>query len=292
MHESDPDPLEVLRTLHIHDAMGAERVRGGFDTLIWRVERPGGPCALRLFRAEQQATARKEEIVMRAAGAAGVPAPAVLAAGVWQGRAALLLEWCAGDTLLGALQRAPHRLWQLGTAFGRAQAAIHAVPPPPELLPSADAWVRWCGPGEEALQRRLRALAPHPYALLHLDYHPLNVLAADGRISATLDWANAQAGDPRADVARTHSILLVEPLGRRMPLPLRAARLVLALAWRAGYRAAAGPLRDMAPFYAWAGAVMQVDLAPRVGRPHGPSATGMERVRAWTGRWKRRAGIA
>ncbi|HWQ12976.1 MAG TPA: hypothetical protein VNL77_09255, partial [Roseiflexaceae bacterium] len=73
MHEPDPNPLEVLRALGIHDATGAERARGGFDTLIWRVERPGGPCALRLFRPEQQRTARKEEVVMRAGRAAGVP---------------------------------------------------------------------------------------------------------------------------------------------------------------------------------------------------------------------------
>ncbi|HWQ11756.1 MAG TPA: hypothetical protein VNL77_03095, partial [Roseiflexaceae bacterium] len=77
----------------------------------------------------------------------------------------------------------------------------------------------------------------------------------------------------------------------RQPLALRAARLVLALAWCAGYRAAAGPLREMAPFYAWAGAVMQVDLAPRVGRPAGPTPAEMGAVRAWAERWKRRAGV-
>ena len=47
--------------------------------------------------------------------------------------------------------------------------------------------------------------------LLHLDYHPLNVLGEAGAISGVLDWTNADGGDPRADVARTGAILRFLP---------------------------------------------------------------------------------
>ena len=52
-----------------------------------------------------------------------------------------------------------------------------------------------------------------------------------------------------------HSILAIEPSWPRGP-HLTIVRLVLARAWRHGYERAAGPLGDMALFYAWAGAVM------------------------------------
>ncbi|RCK68847.1 hypothetical protein DT076_14510 [Desertihabitans brevis] len=49
-------------------------------------------------------------------------------------------------------------------------------------------------------------------ALLHLDLHPLNVLVGDDdEVSAVLDWANARAGDPALDVARTWALLAAHP---------------------------------------------------------------------------------
>uniref|UniRef100_UPI001300A5FE aminoglycoside phosphotransferase family protein n=1 Tax=Desertihabitans aurantiacus TaxID=2282477 RepID=UPI001300A5FE len=49
-------------------------------------------------------------------------------------------------------------------------------------------------------------------ALLHLDLHPLNVLVGDDdEVSAVVDWANARAGDPALDVARTWALLTAHP---------------------------------------------------------------------------------
>jgi aminoglycoside phosphotransferase (APT) family kinase protein len=127
--------------------------------------------------------------------------------------------------------------------------------------------------------------------LLHLDYHLFNVLVEHGRVSAVLDWTNARAGDPRADLARTHTILLVDPGTRRLPAYQRAMLALFERAWQSGYRSVAGPPGEMALFYAWAGAVMQRDLAPRVGQPSGPTAREMLAVRRWAERWRRRAGV-
>ena len=57
------------------------------------------------------------------------------------------------------------------------------------------------------LQRRLHALPwPGGQPLLHLDFHPLNVLMAeDGPV--VIDWTNAHAGPPGLDVAMSALIL-------------------------------------------------------------------------------------
>ena len=124
----------------------------------------------------------------------------------------------------------------------------------------------------------------------------MNVLVADGRVSAVLDWANARVGDPRADLARTASILRFAPLdpGVLRPLESLVRRLFIA-GWRRGYREVAGPIGGMAPFYAWAGAVLIHDLTPRLGRPDLPwldpnswSAFGSGRMAGWSERaWRR-----
>ena len=224
---------------------------------------------------------------MHAALAGGLPIPAIHLAGNWRDRPALLLGWCAGEPLLRTLQRQPGQLWRLGTQFGRMQAAIHTIAPAPTPDLPPDGWIAWAGADETALQARLRAVAAGAGRLLHLDYHPLNVMTHGRRMTAVLDWANAQIGDPRADVARSYSILAIDPSWPRRP-HIAIFRRFLAHAWRRGYEQAAGPLGDMALFYAWAGAVMLHDRAPHLASaPHDPLA----RVRRWTTAWKRRAGI-
>ncbi|MCL6506782.1 MAG: hypothetical protein K6T59_07135 [Bryobacteraceae bacterium] len=47
----------------------ATPVHGGWDTLLWKVEHGGEAYALRLFRAEQVETCRRETAAMRAAAA-------------------------------------------------------------------------------------------------------------------------------------------------------------------------------------------------------------------------------
>ncbi|MEO7913019.1 MAG: phosphotransferase, partial [Roseiflexaceae bacterium] len=284
--QPDLDPHAILAALGITGAAEATPVSGGSDTAIWRVAHGQQLYALRVFRAGQTTTYRREIAAMRAAHAGGLPIPAIHAAGSWHDRPALLLSWCAGEPLLRALQRHPRRLWSLGTQFGRMQATIHTITPAPAPeLPPND-WLAWAGTSETALQTRLRAVAPAATQLLHLDYHPLNLMTDGRQMTAVLDWANARVGDPRADAARSYSILAIDPNGQHQ-LHITIFRQILARAWRHGYEQAAGPLGDMALFYAWAGAVMLRDLAPRLANaPHNPLA----RVRRWTNAWKRRAG--
>jgi aminoglycoside phosphotransferase (APT) family kinase protein len=284
--QPDLDPHAILAALGVMGAAEATPVAGGADTAIWRVAYGQQLYALRVFRAEQAASYQREIAAMRAAHNGGLLIPAIHAAGSWHDRPALLLSWCAGEPLLHALQRHPERLWSLGTQFGRMQAAIHAIAPAPAPELPPDDWIAWAGADESALQTRLRAVAAGAMQLLHLDYHPLNVMTDGRQMTAVLDWANARVGDPRADVARSYSILAIDPNWPRQP-HIAIFRQILARAWRRGYQQAAGPLGDMALFYAWAGAVMLRDLAPRAAR----SGLQLDRVRRWMNGWKRRAGI-
>jgi hypothetical protein len=59
-----------------------------------------------------------------------------------------------------------------------------------------------------------RKSRPRP---LHLDLHPLNVLVDDdGEPTGVIDWANAAAGDPELDRARTWSLLTLDPAARAL----------------------------------------------------------------------------
>jgi aminoglycoside phosphotransferase (APT) family kinase protein len=252
---------------------------------MWKVEYEDQTYALCVFRPGEHEDCEHERVVMAAARAAGLPVPEVHAAGVWQDHPALLLTWLAGRMVADELRVRPWQVWRLGIAFGRMQAAIHAVPVPGLLRQQPDAWIAWKCEGEQPLQDRLRHLSSDE-ALLHLDYHPQNVLTDGKQITGIVDWTNAHAGDPRADAARTVSILRVDPLARKPLLQWLGLR-IFELAWCIGYQRAGGRLKEMALFYAWAGTVLQYDLAHRY--KHRPRE--LTPARRWTNKWKARAGM-
>jgi aminoglycoside phosphotransferase (APT) family kinase protein len=290
-HDPTLDPADILAALGVTNASAMTPVHGGTDTTIWRVEHGATTSALRVFRPEQAATYQREIEAMEAARQAGVPVPAVHTAGIWHDRPALLLSWCPGVPLSDAIWRRPWRVVSLGRAFGRTQAQIHRIPTRPSWRHQRADWIDWAGPDEQRLQTALQHMAQHRTALLHLDYHPLNILADGTQITAVLDWANTRLGDPRADVARTYTILMVEPhTPGRQPLALALARRLLTWNWRRGYEQVAGALPEMAWFYAWAGAVMARDLAPRVSNPHSWwQPQHLAHIQHWTAAWKQRA---
>jgi len=285
MTQSELPPLEMLRALGINGVSTLTPVRGGFDMAMWKVEHDGQAYALRVFRPGAHEDCERERVVMAAARALDLPVPEVQRAGAWQDRPALLMTWLSGRTLEDELHARPWRLWSLGIAFGRMQAAIHAVPAPDLLRQQPEAWIAWKCEGEQTLQDCLRHLPPEQEALLHLDYHLRNVLTDGKHITGVVDWTNALAGDPRADAARTVSILRVDPLARKPFLQWLGLR-IFERAWRAGYQRERGRLTEMSLFYAWAGTVIQRDLAPRYKHRLHELAP----ARRWTDKWKAQAG--
>jgi aminoglycoside phosphotransferase (APT) family kinase protein len=164
------------------------------------------------------------------------------------------MSWCAGQPILQTLAARPWRVWTLGTALGRIHARIHNVPVDANLM------------------RLLPAIeiGNRPRSILHMDFHPLNVMSEGRGITGVLDWAKVALGDPRVDLARTVTLLRLAPTPPGSPTPLmRSLRAILELAWRTGYRRLDRPdaFRGMNPFYVWAGEWMERDLRPKLGKP-------------------------
>jgi aminoglycoside phosphotransferase (APT) family kinase protein len=269
------DPIAVLRDLGIGGNLSVERMTGGADMLNWRVATAENVFVLRVFRPDQGPAADREAAAIEVAASA-VPVPRVLGRGVWEDRPVTLLEWCPGRPLWQELASAqPATAEAFGVEFGRIEARIHGLRAPEDW--PTNTWLRWAA--DEAISERAGAMQESP-ALLHLDFHPANVLVQDGHITAVLDWVNARAGDARADVARTYSILVADPSARKEDWPSRAFR----RGWRSGYAREAGWPAGLAPFVAWAGAVMRRDLAERLSDEERRS------VDAWADRWAKRIG--
>jgi aminoglycoside phosphotransferase (APT) family kinase protein len=159
-------------------------------------------------------------------------------------------------------------------------SAIHAVPAPPGL-PNYRRTTGGTIP--KALERRLASLGAGANALLHLDYHPRNVLTDGHSITGVIDWTNARSGDPRADLARTTSILRLDAGPDPPSLPVRAILTIFEAGWRRGYRRSGGSPGDLDLFYAWAGVMMAHDLAAK------RDAAFLARVRRWTAARQTRA---
>ncbi len=288
MTTTHPDlaPRAILASFgYGEDIRAITPVTGGADTAIWRVDRPEGSYALRVFRTAQARDCAREAAVLDAT-LPGVPMPKLHAVGTWHNRPAMLIGWCAGQTLAAAIQAAPLRLPALSAEFGRIHAHLHAASVPTALLAEQRPWFDWQHSSGGALGKRLRAIPTPRPALLHFDYHPLNVLIDNQHVSAVIDWTNVQVGDRRADLARTITILRLSPMPNGIP---KFIPRLIEQNWRRGYRSVAGSLGGMAPFYAWAGVAMINDLSPRLGK--GVTEAQLAAVREWVEYWEDRAGI-
>ncbi len=184
----------------------------------------GNGDVLRLLRHPGDAPQLADEAAaMRAAAAAGVPVPAVGEGVTVAGRPGLVMERIDGRDLFSLVGRQPWRIRSISRLTGHLHARLNAVPAPAGL-----------GTLHERMQRSI-ALSPHVPAdlrapaldtlyrlpggesLLHGDFHPANIMDANGR-TAIIDWASASRGDPAADFARTMV------LGRVTPMPPGVSR--------------------------------------------------------------------
>lgn len=291
------DPATILSALEVETTTVPVRVTGGQDAAIWRFEDgDGSSYALRVISAFREVGFRRELEAIRVAREGGAPVPEVKASGQVDSHLAMVTEWCAGKPMLVALSGQPWRLWRFARLMGREQARLQQMKPSAGMKEGApDYWLRRSGTGDPIagalLDRGVRT-----DALVHMDFHPLNILVNEGVVSGIIDWTGAAAGDWRADFAMTASILSVGPIppGPLRPL-LGRARLLLCGAWRGAYEKVAGPVDDdeLAPFMAWAGATMLNEMEPRAreGRQW-PTMEDLEPIRKWKRNWSQRAGLA
>lgn len=192
--------------------------------------------ALRYIRkAGMEERGGNEATALRLAHEAGLPVPANLAVGVHEGHPVFVQEFLPGRPLAEVLKARPWASRAWGRRFGALQARLHAVEPAGLRRFDESPWRELAGHAglvaavEEAHRDSARVFC-------HLDFHPMNVLAEDGEISALLDFTNAAAADVRTDLGLTWAIL------EAAPLPGGVARRAVgtivrrfALGWREGY---------------------------------------------------------
>lgn len=261
---------------------------------IWRVVTGNQTLALRLFGPDDAVVRAWEQSAMELAADAGIPVPVVHHTGSFETYPYLVTDWLPGVRVADALRSSPHRSRDIGRIFGKLQAELHAIRAAGELRRN---WIDWPVAGPARVRDRLMKLHLCEDALLHLDYHPENVLTDGRRITAVLDWTNVHAGDPRADLARTYVIMTVLPgISRPLRAALALPRRRFLRGWWEGYSEVAGQVDDMPVFYAWAGHALAGDISRKRGHPE----TGftdeivdaeVARILRHTARWEREAGL-
>ena len=290
--EQSVDPRRTLSALGYTEVSEPVRIMGGWETLIWRFQTPDGrDHSLRVyFVPGSHAMARRESIALRTCEEAGQPAPRIEKFGEHDGMPAAVLTWCPGVPILTAVEQKPWLILRLSRIFGRAHARLHTVPAPVELRAEApDEWLGRVPECHKHLAERMKAVDLATDVLIHMDYHPLNVVGVGNEVTGILDWAGAAAGDRRADLARTHFTLASAPIPPGPMKPFFALmRGIMIRSWRAGYKDVAGPLPEYRQFMAWAGATLVLETERVVDREAvWGTREDLERFKKQVGEWER-----
>ncbi len=202
-------------------------VEGGYDTAIYRFQLEGAsdelaePLILRVFAGSSPQRAAFESLVQGAVSGVGYPAPSVYFT-------------CTDEAILGAgfliMELMPGRLMTdlpeevMPEILAEAHLHLHGIDANPirEALESSgfssrrsfDNLIRgftkqveergydWLHDGLGWLERN-RPGEPERPVVCHGDFHPLNLLVEDGRVSGVLDWAGFLLGEPAYDVGTT-----------------------------------------------------------------------------------------
>jgi aminoglycoside phosphotransferase (APT) family kinase protein len=249
---------------------------GGATGQLWRVTAPEGTFALRTGSA---VTIARQQSVMAVADQAGLPVPEVLRCAATENGAVLLLSWLPGVAVFDAVRTNPADAHRIGVLMGEAQRTLHSLAAPSGLSGVVDGGsAGWPTSGVTPVDG-----LPQGDSLLHLDWHGLNLLVDGDRISGVLDWDNARAGHPLLDIARTFTLLTVEPTFATLQPYERDLLATLADGWATGYGEVARAIPPVC--LAWAGRAMLGDLARR----YAANPTALADLQRWTDDWERHA---
>jgi aminoglycoside phosphotransferase (APT) family kinase protein len=232
VHASRGQSLPALAAAWVESVLGsharvleAELLAGATSSTLYRlqIQQNGAvfPLVLRRFTntewlAEEPGVPRHEAAALRLALRSGLPAPELVAFDDTgrAGDAPVLLMTC----LPGAVNLLPKDMDGWLRAMAEALLPIHAAPadefpytyfPYYELsrlaLPPWSAQPRLWERAYEVLQGGPPA---HILVFIHRDFHPVNVLWQEERLSGIVDWANACRGAPNHDVAHCRTNLV------------------------------------------------------------------------------------
>jgi tRNA A-37 threonylcarbamoyl transferase component Bud32 len=166
----------------------------------------GDDRVLRRYRIDQDTRAESvdhivqaEAEVMTYLAQAGFPVPVVYDADGTD----LVMQRLDGGDMLAALQRRPWKVRYYGRLLAKLHDQLHEIKAPPSLRGSF-------APGDR---------------VMHLDLHPANVmLTTSGPV--VIDWTNACAGPPGADVATAYLIMVTSEVDDLKPALRVVAKLL------------------------------------------------------------------
>lgn len=199
---------------------GMRRLSGGASRETWAFDADGRPLILQRQRpggSVSGAGMAVEPALLRAAGAAGVPVPEVVADGEGGalGRAWLVVERLDGETIPRRIlreERFAHARSVLTAQCARALAGIHAIDPADVPgLEASDQVVQFrelldgLGEPHPAFELGFRWLESHAPPVrrdrvVHGDFRNGNLLVGPEGLRAVLDWELAHIGDPLEDL--------------------------------------------------------------------------------------------
>lgn len=248
---------KILNNLGISSYRELLTIVGGTDAKVYKIILESGECyALRVLPTSKMKQFVNEQRNLQIALSANIPVPKVHRTTEYKQLFALLMDWGAGHTVFQELIENPNNANNIGYEFGKIQAQINSI-----TAPSLDNSTDWLSPNnEEKIVLDKIPATSFKKQLIHLDYHPLNVITDGERITAVIDWANGTIGDARFDIARTRSILRFQGMKQPDFLPTIKA---FENGWRSGYENVKGPfesLESMPFFHAWSSIRMKRDL--------------------------------
>lgn len=203
-------------------------VEGGYDTIIYRFQLKGAvnelarPLILRLYRGSSQNRALFESVIQNSIASSGYPVPRVYFTCTdieIFGSSFIIMELMPGETMLNIPESVMPEM------LADAHLHLHSIDVEPirNALDSAgiapktysfEGRFRWLKEGIERrgyewLKSGLRWIEENYQAELerlvicHGDFHPLNILVDNGRVSGVLDWTGFLIGDPAYDIGIT-----------------------------------------------------------------------------------------
>lgn len=200
------------------------RLSAGASRLTWSVDvRSGGALRRLVLQRERGKGLGRSEMLteaalLRAAGAAGVPVPAVVVADAGAavlGGAYIVTERVDGETIPRRILRdpalAPARAG-FAARCGQILTAIHAIPldslpdlPRPDPVEAIVEMLDNTGQSSPAFEIGLSWLREHPprqrtATLVHGDFRNGNLVVGPDGIRAVLDWELSRAGNPMQDL--------------------------------------------------------------------------------------------
>jgi aminoglycoside phosphotransferase (APT) family kinase protein len=246
---------------------------GGFDTAIFAFRLTGAPAdwsgelILRVMPfAGSAMRVRREAATHAALVEAGFPAPRILLAETDEaalGKPFLIMERLPGRTMWEAIVGKDGRLARLVALPGQlaeiharmhrvkgeallASARAHAVDRNLVTLAGEvrrlrrridEAGLGGLRRGADWLERNMPAPA-EPEVICHGDFHPLNVMVKDDRVTGVIDWAQAIVAEPAYDVGATRVLgRFADPhLPRWAHGPIGIARQLILRRYRQVYR--------------------------------------------------------